>query len=227
MDRRLQELGVGREGDVLRLHRGVHRDPRQVALLQGAGIVSEAQGLLQQNVQVIADTFAPMAQTRTLVLELVLEERLAGEVLEIGIMYPALPHLLVREPVGVLQQEQAEHETHRLRRTALVGKISRQLIVEPDPVDPVGQDDKRVLHVDDLVEAAAEQVVMPRFLLLFRSHVIPQLQYRQRITNGPENISQIARKPPSKPRFPANSINSKQRKYSDCQRHSGSSQGTC
>ena len=36
-------------------------------------IVSEAQGLLQQNVQVIADTFAPMAQTRTLVLELVLE----------------------------------------------------------------------------------------------------------------------------------------------------------
>ena len=56
MDRRLQQLGVGREGDVLRLHRGVHRDPRQVALLQGAGIVSEAQGLLQQNVQVIADT---------------------------------------------------------------------------------------------------------------------------------------------------------------------------
>ena len=94
----------------------------------------------------------------------------------------------------MLQQEHPEHEAHRLRRTALVGKISRQLIVEPDPVDPVGQDDKRVLHVDDLVEAGAEEVVMPRFLLLFRSHVIPQLQYRQRITNGPENISQIARK---------------------------------
>ena len=82
MDCRLQELGVGREGDVLRLHRGVHRDPRQVALLQGAGIVSEAQGLLQQNVQVIADTFAPMAQTRTLVHKLVLEELLASEVLK-------------------------------------------------------------------------------------------------------------------------------------------------
>ena len=64
-----------------------------VALLQGAGIVSEAQGLLQQNVQVIADTFAPMrVKPERSCYELVLEERLAGEVLEIGIMYPVRSH---------------------------------------------------------------------------------------------------------------------------------------
>ena len=83
-----------------------------------------------------------------------------------------------------------------------------------------------MLHVDDLVETGAEQVVMPRLRLLFRSHVIPQHQCHQGITNGLENISQIARKQPLKPRFPANSIIPNQRKYPDCQRHSGSSQGT-
>jgi len=30
LDRRVQELGVGREGDVLGLHRGVDRDPREI-----------------------------------------------------------------------------------------------------------------------------------------------------------------------------------------------------
>ena len=30
LDRRVQQLGIGGEGDVLGLHRGVHRDPRQV-----------------------------------------------------------------------------------------------------------------------------------------------------------------------------------------------------
>ena len=118
-----------------------------------------------------------------------------------------------------------------MKRTGSAGrpsseKISRQLIVKPGPVDPIRQDDEFVLHVDDLVETGAEQVVMPRLRLLFRSHVIPQHQCHQGITNGLENISQIARKQPLKPRFPANSIIPNQRKYPDCQRHSGSSQGT-
>jgi hypothetical protein len=31
LDRRMQQLGVGWEGDVLGLHRGVDRDPRQIS----------------------------------------------------------------------------------------------------------------------------------------------------------------------------------------------------
>ena len=61
-----------------------------------------------------------------------------------------------------------------LRRAPLVGKTIRQLLVEPGPVDPVRQGDKLVLHVDDPVETGAEKIVMARFVLLFRSHPIPQ-----------------------------------------------------
>ena len=33
-----------------------------------------------------------------------------------------------------------------------------------------------VLHVDDLIEMGAEKVVMPRFRLLFWSHMIPRME---------------------------------------------------
>ena len=61
--------------------------------------------------------------------------------------------------------EHADHEAHRLRRADLVGKTVRQLVVDPDPVDPVGQGD--MFQADDLVEANPAKVVMRRFLLLF------------------------------------------------------------
>ena len=37
LDRNLQEFGIGREDDVLGLHRGVHCDSGRIALIQGAG----------------------------------------------------------------------------------------------------------------------------------------------------------------------------------------------
>lgn len=48
------------------------------------------------------------------------------------------------------------------------------MFVELGPIVPDRQDDELVLHIDDLFEAGAEQVVMPRLVLLFRSHPIPQ-----------------------------------------------------
>ncbi len=131
-DRGLQELGVGREGNVLGLHRGVHRDAGQIALLQGAGVVGDAQTFGQQDVQPVADALAPMTHAGALVGQNVLEKLLPGEVLEIGILHPTVPDLLVREVVGVFQHKHADHEAHRLRRAALVGKAPRQLLVEPD-----------------------------------------------------------------------------------------------
>ncbi len=75
-----------------------------------------------------------------------------------------------------------------------VGKTLRQLRVEPSPVDPVRQDDKLVLHVDDLIETGAEKVAVPRFLLLSRSHPIPKINAsresqmgRKRTPKSPEN----------------------------------------
>jgi hypothetical protein len=49
--RGMQQLGVGREGDVLGLHRGVDRDPRQVLGAQRAALVCHPQALGQQQVE--------------------------------------------------------------------------------------------------------------------------------------------------------------------------------
>jgi hypothetical protein len=43
-----------------------------------------------------------------------------------------------------------------------------------------------------VIETGAEKIVMPRFVLLFRSHPIPQNQGLE----GIPNRSEIARKPP-------------------------------
>ena len=47
-DRGMEKLGVGREGDVLGLHRGVDRDPRQVLGPQRTACVGHLQALGQQ-----------------------------------------------------------------------------------------------------------------------------------------------------------------------------------
>jgi hypothetical protein len=50
------------------------------------------QALGQEKLQLVAEPLAPVAQVRTLVWKLVLEELFAGEVLEIRIIDPALAH---------------------------------------------------------------------------------------------------------------------------------------
>jgi hypothetical protein len=97
-----------------------------------------------------------MAEVRALVWELVLEERLAGEVLEVWIVDPALAHALVGQPVDLLEQQQADHEAALDPGTALVAVERGNLAVEPRPVDPAGELHQLVLHVDDLVEPRAE-----------------------------------------------------------------------
>ena len=126
----------------------------------------------------------------------------------------------------MLQQEHADHEAHRLRRAPLAEKMRRQLLVEPGSDDLVRQGDERVFHVDDLIEAGAEKIVMPRLLLLFRSHGNPRMEGLRGNTNGPENESQNARKRTLKSRTLANSLTSNQRKRQAHQWRQSSSRGT-
>ncbi len=77
-----------------------------IALLQGAGVVGDAQAFGQKNVQPIADALAPMAHTGALVRQRVLEELLAGEVLEIRVVHPAVSHLRVFEGIVVHVRQQ-------------------------------------------------------------------------------------------------------------------------
>ena len=70
----MKQLGVGREGDGLRLHRGVDRDPLEVLAAQRAGLVRHPQALSQQQLQSVAEPLAPEAQVRALVRKGVLEK---------------------------------------------------------------------------------------------------------------------------------------------------------
>jgi hypothetical protein len=180
LDRRVQQLGVGREGDVLGLHRGVDRDPRQIPGAQRSAVVRHPQALGQQQVQLVAQALPPVAEVGALVRAGVLEERLAGEVLEVRIVDPTLTDALVGQPEHVLEQQQADHEAALDARPPFVAVERRHLAVDPRPVDLAAKLNQLVPHVDDLVEPCAEQIAFRRRLTLLRPHRI--LRCDNRIT---------------------------------------------
>ena len=201
-----KSFGFGRECDVFRLHCGVNRDPRQIALLQSPGIMGDAKRLGQKTVQSIANAFAPVAHSRALMTHLVLEEFLAGEVLEIGIVNPAITHILIRQIVNVLQEQKADHEPGRYTWPAIPFKKIRQFLVDPGPVDLITKPHQFVPHVDDLIEAGPEQILRPRSLFGFRSHCPLRNNASMESCHsrkGNPSGRQIARNPLRIYRFPA------------------------
>jgi hypothetical protein len=166
----MQEFGVGREGDGLGLHRGVDRDPLEVSGPQRTAFMGNPQALSQQDVQLVAQPLAPMAQIRALVRKLVLEELLPGEVLEIRVVDPALADAFVGQPVDVLEKQQPDHEAGLDPWSAFVAVERCDLAVDPFPVDLARELHQLVLHVDDLLEPGPEQIAWSRRLVLLRPH---------------------------------------------------------
>jgi hypothetical protein len=124
----------------------------------------------QQQLQLLAEPLAPVAQIRALVREGVLEELLAGEVLEIRVVDPALAHSLVGQPVNVLEQQKTDHEAGRDPRPAVLAVERRNLAVNPVPVDLASEQNQFVLQIDDLVEPSPEQIVRTSRRLVLRPH---------------------------------------------------------
>src|SRR5262245_30528226 len=110
LDRGVQKLRIGWEGDVLGLHGGIDRDPRQILRPQRPALVRHPQALGQEKFQLAAEALAPMAQVRALVRKLVLEELLSGEVLEVWIIDPAFAHAFVGQSVNMLEQKKPDHK---------------------------------------------------------------------------------------------------------------------
>ena len=156
LDRRVQQLGVGRERDGLGLHRGVDRDAGQVLGPQRASCMRDPQALGEQQLQLVAEPPAPMAQVGALVREAVLEELLAGEVLKIGVVDPTLAHLLIGQREDVLEQQKPDHEAGWGGGSALITEERRDLVIKPIPVELAGELHQLMLHVDDLVEPRSE-----------------------------------------------------------------------
>ena len=88
----------------------VDRDRLEVLAAQRAGLARYPQTLGQQQLQLVAEPLAPMAQVRALVRERALEELFAGEVLEMRVVDPALADPLIGQSVNVFEQQQPDHE---------------------------------------------------------------------------------------------------------------------
>lgn len=60
LDRRVQQLGIGREGDGLRLHGSIDRDPLEVLAAQRAGLVRGSEPGAQRGGELPSHFFSPM-----------------------------------------------------------------------------------------------------------------------------------------------------------------------
>jgi hypothetical protein len=118
----------------------------------------DPQAFGQQQLQLVTQPFAPVAQIRAFVRKLVLKELLPGEMLEIRVMDPALADAFVRQPVDMLEQQQPDHEPSLNPRPALVAVERCDLAVDPLPVDLACELHQLVLHIDDLLEPRSEQI---------------------------------------------------------------------
>src|SRR5262245_29555244 len=111
-----------------------------------------------------------MAEVGALVREAVLEELLAGEVLEVGIVDPALADAFVGQSANVLEQQQPDHEAGLDAGSAVLAVQRGDLVVDPGPVDLAGKLHQLVLHIDDLVEPGPEQIALSCRRALLGSH---------------------------------------------------------
>ena len=89
--------------------------------------MGHAQALRQEQVELAAQAPAPVAEPGALVPDPVLEEALAGEVLEIRIVQPALPDALVGEPIGLLQQKDPNQSPVKNSEHVEFGRFRRLL----------------------------------------------------------------------------------------------------
>src|ERR1700750_161692 len=129
-----------------------------------------SQAFCQQQLQLVAQPLAPMAQVRAFEGKLVLEKLLSSEVLEIRIMHPALADTLVGQSVDVLEQQQPNHEPGLNSRPAFVAVERHDRAVDPLPFNLACKQHQLVLNVDDLLEPRSEQIDRSRRLMLLRPH---------------------------------------------------------
>src|SRR5882757_6197131 len=177
----VHQLGIGRERNVLRLHRSVDDDAREFRRLQRAGSGRYRQALLQQRLQpLLAHAIAPVGHRGAIERQPVLEKLLAAEVLVVRVLDPLLAHHLVAQIVAVLENGKPGHQPGRQRRpAAAIGIYRAELLLQKSPVDRPRQFHQRVLHVDDLIEPRPKQILLAAFPTLPWPHRNPSARSYQ------------------------------------------------
>src|SRR5262249_53037234 len=103
-----------------------------------------------------------------------LEKLFAAEVLEVWVLHPAIAQGLVGKVVAVLEDRQPRHQPRRQRRLAWLVAVDRtESLSQKTPVDRPCQLHQRVVHVDDLIQPCAEQILPAALPPLAWSHRKP------------------------------------------------------
>jgi hypothetical protein len=192
----MHQLGVGRKGDRLGLHRRVDNDLGEIRRLGCAGARRNRQAFLDQRRQaLLPHPLAPARQRRAVEGQLVLEDLLAAEELVIGILDPARAQILVGEIMHVLEDRQPRHQPRWQRRMSdLVGIDRAETLLEEAPGNRPTELRQRVVHVDDLVEPRLEEIILPAVPPLLGPHRITLRQAdgeTESRPNAPINLQEI------------------------------------
>jgi len=90
----------------------------------------------------------------------VLEELPAAEALVIGVLHPTLAQPFIGEVISVLEDGQPRHQSRRQRRVAGIIRVDlAEAPFQESLIHRPRQRRQRVLHVDDLIEPGAKQIL--------------------------------------------------------------------
>jgi hypothetical protein len=116
------------------------------------------------------DPLAPAYQRGGIDRHMVLKERLAAEVLDVGAVNPPRDNRFVREPEGVLKKQEPRHQPRRTCGPSKVrGKESGPIVLEKLPVDQHGQLQQLVAHFGNIHQAQEIILLGRAFLRLYDS----------------------------------------------------------
>ena len=141
------------------LRRRVDGDALHLRLIDGLRPHGCRQRFRKQHFELVgADAPAPDRHRGAVKRQLGLKIGLSAEKLEIGVFDPLRADLLIRNPAGMFEKMQPDHQPRRQPRTALLGVKGAEGFIEAPPVDQSSQPHQLVAHVDHVVEPVAEHV---------------------------------------------------------------------
>ncbi len=156
----LQQAAVGGVRDRLGHHRGVHDHLLAACLFDHLGAACRVNAQRQQRLHpFFPDALSPAREAAGIDGWFGLQVGLATEVLPVRVLHPGVHHRLVRRLKGVLQVQQARHQPRAQRRPpSLRGERHAEVALDLRPVDQGGQADEGMTHVQQLIQAWAEQL---------------------------------------------------------------------
>jgi len=206
----VEQVRVGRIGDVLLLHRRIDVHLLQFLWRDLFFTQRQSNGLLQEHGELIrADPFAPLGLRGRVQRQFVLHGREAAKTLPIGILHPTRDQRLVGFIEGVFQVVQADEQSRCLGRRAHVVRVELgKRRVKTRLIDLLCQDHQRMVWIKQLVEVGAKQIELVVIALRTWSHGSPKLQETEDVV---VNILQILLDRPhrSTPSLPGNTHNFK------------------